>query len=78
MASNKIIKFNVRLIIKDNISFQYLLPFLLNQSGSVIYVYVLQTIDLSIAVIVSNSLSFIFTTMSALALGEQKSSMSEF
>lgn len=51
---------------------QYIVPFVLNQSGSVLYVYALQDADLSLAVPVANSCSFLFTALVAMLLGEQK------
>lgn len=56
---------------------QYVLPFALNQAGSVLYVAVLQTAELSLAVPVVNSLSFVFTAVAALCLGERRASISE-
>jgi uncharacterized membrane protein len=43
----------------------------LNQSGSVIYFLTLQSADLSLAVPVANSLTFVFTAISGWILGEQ-------
>ncbi|XP_058853382.1 transmembrane protein 234 [Acipenser ruthenus] len=51
--------------------FQYLVPFLLNQSGSVIYYLTLASTDLSLAVPVSNSLTFLFTLLTGKLLGEE-------
>lgn len=56
---------------------QYLLPFLLNQCGGILYILTLQQTELSLAVPVANSLSFIFTAISALLLGEKRSSWSK-
>lgn len=50
---------------------QYILPFLLNQCGSVLYVFALQTSELSVAVPIANSCSFLFTAVAALCLGEK-------
>lgn len=57
---------------------QYLIPFLLNQFGSVLYVLTLQDTELSVAVPVANSLSFVFTAISALLLGEQRASLKNY
>ncbi|KAJ6647309.1 Transmembrane protein 234 like [Pseudolycoriella hygida] len=57
---------------------QYLVPFLLNQCGSVLYVLTLQDTELSVAVPIANSLSFVFTAISALLLGEQRASLKNY
>ncbi|GAB0099933.1 Transmembrane protein 234 homolog [Sergentomyia squamirostris] len=51
---------------------QYWIPFLLNQSGSLLYFLTLQKTDLSLAVPVANSLTFVFTAVTARLLGEAK------
>ena len=48
----------------------YIIPLLLNLSGSVLYYYTLRNIDLSIGVPVSNSLTFVITVVSGVILGE--------
>lgn len=53
---------------------QYIVPFLINQCGSVLYVYALQHTHLSVAVPVANSCTFLFTALTAMLLGEQKHS----
>lgn len=50
---------------------QYILPFLLNQSGSLLYVYALQDSEISLAVPIAQSCTFLFTTITALCLREQ-------
>ncbi|XP_058833524.1 transmembrane protein 234 homolog [Topomyia yanbarensis] len=50
---------------------QYLLPLALNQFGSIVYVYALQRTELSLIVPVANSLTFVFTAITARLLGEQ-------
>lgn len=50
---------------------QYILPFLLNQFGSLLYVYLLQNSELSLAVPIANSCTFIFTALMAMCLNEQ-------
>lgn len=57
---------------------QYLLPFLLNQCGSVLYFLTLQSTDLSLALPVSNSLTFVFTAITGWFLGEEKVHRSEY
>ncbi|KAG7466006.1 hypothetical protein MATL_G00160290 [Megalops atlanticus] len=49
---------------------KYLVPFLLNQSGSLVYYLTLATTDLSLAVPVTNSLTFLFTLLTGRLLGE--------
>ncbi|KAL3284467.1 hypothetical protein HHI36_018628 [Cryptolaemus montrouzieri] len=49
----------------------YLIPLALNQLGSVIYFFALQNIDLSLAVPVANSLTFVFTALVGWILGEE-------
>ncbi|KYM92472.1 Intraflagellar transport protein 20 like protein [Atta colombica] len=51
---------------------EYIVPFLLNQCGSVLYFLTLQNSDLSLAVPVSNSLTFVFTAITGWFLGEEK------
>lgn len=43
----------------------------LNQSGSVLYFFTLQNVDLSLAVPVTNSLTFVFTALVGWILGEK-------
>ncbi|GLD67782.1 transmembrane protein 234 [Lates japonicus] len=50
---------------------KYLVPFLLNQSGSVVYYYTLSTTELSFAVPVANSLTFLCTLLTGKLLGEE-------
>lgn len=52
-------------------NWRYLLPFVANQSGSVIYYITLGSADLSVAVPITNSLTFIFTAISGHLLGER-------
>lgn len=51
---------------------KYMLPFLFNQCGSILYFLTLQDTDISLAVPVSNSLTFIFTAITGWFLGEEK------
>ncbi|CAG8657117.1 4437_t:CDS:2, partial [Funneliformis mosseae] len=50
---------------------QFMLPLILNISGSLIYYHTLGQSDLSLAVPITNSLTFIFTTLAASLLGEE-------
>ncbi|XP_030627682.1 transmembrane protein 234 [Chanos chanos] len=52
------------------LNIKYLVPFLLNQSGSVVYYFTLASTDLSLAVPVVNSLTFLFTLLTGKLLGE--------
>jgi multidrug transporter EmrE-like cation transporter len=56
---------------------QYIVPFAMNQSGSVLYVLTLQDTDLSLAVPLANGLSFVFTAIVARLLNEQKANLSK-
>ncbi|KAL7735786.1 hypothetical protein ACLKA6_017793 [Drosophila palustris] len=49
----------------------YWIPFVLNQCGSLLYVWTLQSANITIAVPVANSLSFVFTAITGYLLGEQ-------
>eukprot|EP00013_Stygamoeba_regulata_P007669 CAMPEP_0177642926 /NCGR_PEP_ID=MMETSP0447-20121125/7878_1 /TAXON_ID=0 /ORGANISM="Stygamoeba regulata, Strain BSH-02190019" /LENGTH=259 /DNA_ID=CAMNT_0019145179 /DNA_START=644 /DNA_END=1423 /DNA_ORIENTATION=+ len=49
---------------------QYVLPFLINQSGSLMFYLLLSQSDVSLVVPVANSLTFLFTTLTGAALGE--------
>ncbi|XP_070556003.1 transmembrane protein 234 homolog [Ptychodera flava] len=51
-------------------NWKYIVPFLINQSGSLVYYLTLASADLSLAVPVTNSLTFIFTTLTGKLLGE--------
>lgn len=48
----------------------YWIPFALNQCGSLLYVWTLQSTNITIAVPVANSLSFAFTAITGYLLGE--------
>lgn len=51
-------------------NWRYLIPFLLNQCGSVVYYLTLASADLSVAVPITNSLTMIITTLTGKLLGE--------
>lgn len=57
---------------------QYILPFLCNQCGSLLYVYALQDSELSMAVPIANSCTFLFTALMAIILGEQLPNVMSF
>ncbi|XP_001629747.2 transmembrane protein 234 homolog isoform X1 [Nematostella vectensis] len=52
-------------------NWKYMVPFLLNQSGSVLFYLTLGSADLSLAVPITNSLTFIMTTLTGRILGEE-------
>ncbi|XP_070556005.1 transmembrane protein 234 homolog isoform X2 [Ptychodera flava] len=52
-------------------NWKYIVPFLINQSGSLVYYPTLASVDLSLAVPITNSLTFIFTTLTGKILGEK-------
>lgn len=49
---------------------EYLMPFLLNQSGSLVYYLTLASTDLTLAVPICNSLAIVFTLIVGKVLGE--------
>ncbi|CAN0196183.1 unnamed protein product [Lampetra fluviatilis] len=49
---------------------RYMVPFVLNQSGSLLYYFTLGSADLSVAVPLTNSLTFVFTLITGKLLGE--------
>ncbi|XP_011206490.2 transmembrane protein 234 homolog [Bactrocera dorsalis] len=49
----------------------YWIPFILNQLGSVLYVWTLQHTNITLAVPIANSLSFAFTAVTGYCLGER-------
>ncbi|XP_056326260.1 transmembrane protein 234 [Danio aesculapii] len=53
------------------LNFKYLVPFLLNQGGSLVFYFTLASTDLSLAVPVVNSLTFLFTLLMGKVLGEE-------
>lgn len=48
-----------------------MIPFIVNQLGSVMYFIALQNIDISLALPVANSLTFVFTAIVGWILGEE-------
>ncbi|CAN7942469.1 unnamed protein product, partial [Ixodes hexagonus] len=57
---------------------QYILPFLISQSGSAIYALALGSTDLSLAVPLTNSLNFVFVTLAGRLLGEATGNASTY
>ncbi|XP_071794541.1 transmembrane protein 234-like [Asterias amurensis] len=52
------------------LNWKYILPFLVNQSGSVLFYITLASAELSLAVPLTNALTFLFTTLMGRILGE--------
>ncbi|XP_016073122.1 PREDICTED: transmembrane protein 234 [Miniopterus natalensis] len=52
------------------LNIEYLVPFFLNQCGSLLYYFTLASTDLTLAVPISNSLSIVFTLIVGKFLGE--------
>ncbi len=53
------------------LNWRYAVPFLVNQSGSLLYYLTLAEADISLAVPITNSLTFIVTTLAGRWLGEE-------
>ncbi|XP_076296082.1 transmembrane protein 234 homolog [Lasioglossum baleicum] len=51
---------------------KYIVPFVINQCGSVLYFLMLGGTDISLAVPVTNSLTFVVTAITGSMLGEEK------
>lgn len=51
---------------------QYLVPFLLNMCGSVVFFWSLGSAEISLVVPITNSLTFLFTTVTSQLLGETR------
>mmetsp|Transcript_28402 Transcript_28402/g.37143 ORF Transcript_28402/g.37143 Transcript_28402/m.37143 type:complete len:148 (-) Transcript_28402:122-565(-) len=47
------------------------IPYLINQSGSAVYYYLLGSEDISLAVPICNSMTFVFTAFTSFVLGEK-------
>ncbi|GFO03139.1 transmembrane protein 234-like [Plakobranchus ocellatus] len=52
-------------------NWKYIVSFLLNQTGSLVYYITLSTADLTLAVPITNSMTFIFTAVSSHIMGER-------
>ena len=50
---------------------QYLVPFLVNQTGSVLYYFTLSQADISLVVPITNSLTFLVTSLVSRSMGER-------
>ena len=51
---------------------KYIIPFIINQGGSLLYFLSLSNADISLAVPVTNSLTFVITAITGWFLGEEK------
>jgi drug/metabolite transporter (DMT)-like permease len=51
-------------------NWRFVLPFALNQCGSAVYMAVIGTSELSMAVVLCQTFTFVFTTLTSYALGE--------
>nr|CAD7200583.1 unnamed protein product [Timema douglasi] len=56
----------------------YLVPLVLNQAGSLLYFLALAKTDLSLSVPVANSLTFVFTALTGIAIGEETPNKAPF
>ena len=61
----------LRLLLGVLTNWRFVIPFAVNQSGSVVYVYLLGSSDISLAVPICNSLTFCFTAITSFMLGEK-------
>ena len=60
------------------LNWKYVVPFAVNQLGSLVYTYMLGQTELSVAVPVANSLKFVFALLTGVALGEPLPSFKAF
>lgn len=51
-------------------NWNYMLPFVVNQSGSLLYYFTLSSVELSLAVPVTNALTLVFTAIAGRLIGE--------
>ena len=58
-------------LVKTLLDFRFIIPFALNQSGSMVYYYLLGTADITLANPICNSLTFAFTAVTSWLLGEK-------
>lgn len=68
-SSSKFVKF-FKEFLHLFLNWRYMVPFLLNQCGSVLYVFCLQNNSFSLVVPVTNSLTFVFTALAGILVGE--------
>ncbi len=75
--SNRIIQFILELKFLF-LNWKYIIPFLINQLGAILYYLTIGQADLTLAIPITNSLTFLFTTLFGLLLGEPVSSKLTF
>jgi len=68
--TNPVIKFIMEMYFLLT-NWKFIVPFALNQIGSVLYVRLLGTSDISMALPICNSLTFLFTAATSSFLGEK-------
>ena len=71
--SNKILQFLLELKFLA-LNWRYVVPFLVNQLGAVLYYLTIGKADITLAVPITNSLTFLFTTLFGWFLGEPSAS----
>ncbi|RYG50114.1 hypothetical protein EON67_05865 [archaeon] len=59
-------------IVRTLLNWRFSVPFLVNQTGSMVYNFLLGNADISMASPICNSLTFVFTGITARALGEKQ------
>lgn len=69
-CSNRVLQFLAELKFLA-CKWQHIVPFLLNQSGSVLYYYTIGQADISLAVPITNSLTLVVTMATGRLLGER-------
>lgn len=71
--SNKLLQFLMELKFLA-LNWRYMVPFTVNQLGAVLYYLTIGRADITLAVPITNSLTFLFTTLFGLFLGEPSAS----
>ncbi|XP_054275067.1 transmembrane protein 234 homolog [Macrosteles quadrilineatus] len=68
-ANNAVLKFfkELQFLVTN---WKYMIPFLINQCGSVLYYFALQSANLTFAVPITNSIAFVSTAVTGWCLGE--------
>lgn len=59
-------------LVRTLANWRFTVPFVINQSGSLLYFWLLGSTEISMAVPIVNSLTFIFTALAARMMGEQQ------
>ncbi|XP_074654169.1 transmembrane protein 234 homolog [Tubulanus polymorphus] len=57
---------------------RFMIPFLMNQAGSIVFFLTLRTADLALAVPITNALTFVFTIISGYVILDEKVSKQTF